>query len=108
MAIESVSGLPSRRKNRIGAAVLGPKSTLGPSSQITASPPRAVSSSLSASAISSSASSHPMRFQRPDPRGPTRRSGWVKRDGPRNRSLAQAPLLQPLGLKSGTVWLEAP
>ena len=37
------------------------------------------------------ASSHDTRFQRPDPRGPTRRSGWSMRVGPVNRSEQVVP-----------------
>jgi len=36
---------------------------------------------MMASAVSRSASSQEIRFQRPEPRGPTRRSGCMTRDG---------------------------
>ncbi len=107
IAIESVMGAPSSRKKRSGAALWGPKSTFGPSSRTAASPPRPAISSTSASAIASSASSQEMRRQRPEPRGPARCSGCSRREGPSSRSLAQAPLLQPRGLKSGTEAFEA-
>jgi hypothetical protein len=107
MALGSMMGPPIWRKKRAREMKVGPKSRLPPTSQTVPAPPRSASTSTRFAAISSSASSQGIRFQRPAPRGPTRRRGWDTRDSLVKRSPQQAPFWQPRGLASGTVSLEA-
>ena len=74
----------------------------GVPSSTTASGPISSIASRMASAVSSSASSHEMRSQRPSPRSPARRSGCRRRSGESICRLHASPFWQIIGFMSGT------
>jgi hypothetical protein len=74
----------------------------GPISRTTDSGPIDSIASIRPSATSVSAASQEIRFHLPEPRGPTRLSGYLIRSAPYITALKEAPFWQPRGFMSGT------